>query len=105
MENSLVVYGTFIRRATKLNIDKIEMVQRRSVRFVTNCYDHTASVTNKLNNLEWDPLELREKRNRLAMMYMLIHIGLAEVNKYKYLIPESHVRTSRHLHNLAYKVV
>ena len=80
------------------------MVQRRSVRFVTNCYDRTASVTDMLNNLGWDPLELRKKRNRLAMVCTL-HNGLAEINKYKYLIPESYVRTSRHLHNLAYKLV
>ena len=39
-------------------------------------------------------------------MYML-HNGLAEIEKYKYwyLFPESHVRTSRHLYNLACKVV
>ena len=38
------------------------------------------------------------------MMYMLNN-GLAEIDKYQYLFPESQVRTSRHLHNLAYKVV
>ena len=39
------------------------------------------------------------------MMYMLNN-GLAEIDiKYQYLVPESQVRTSRHLHNLAYKVV
>ena len=71
---------------------------------MTNCYDHTASVTDMLNNLGWDSLELRRKRNGLAIMYML-HNGLAEIEKYKYLFPESHVRISRHLHNLACKVV
>ena len=38
------------------------------------------------------------------MMYMLNN-GLAEIDKYQYLVLESQVRTSRHLHNLAYKVV
>ena len=71
---------------------------------MTNCYDRTASVTDMLNNLGWDSLELRRKRNGLAIMYML-HNGLAEIGKYKYLFPESHARTSRHLHNLACKVV
>ena len=60
---------------------------------MTNCYDRTASVTDMLNNLGWDSLELRRKRNSLAMMNMLIHNGLAEIEKYKYLTPESHVRT------------
>ena len=82
-----------IKPPTKLNIDKIEMVQRWSACFVTNCYDRTASVTDMLNNLGWDSLELRRKRNSLAMMNMLIHNGLAEIEKYKYLTPESHVRT------------
>ena len=50
-----------------------------------------------------DPLELKGKRNRLAMMYMFNN-GLAEIDKHKYLIPEFQVHTSRYLHNLAYKV-
>ena len=37
------------------------------------------------------------------MMYML-HNGLVEIDKNKYLIPDFHVRTCRHLHNLAYEV-
>ena len=80
------------------------MMQRRSARFVTNCYDRTASVTDMLNNLGWYYLKLRRKRNRLAMIYMPNN-GLAEIDKYQYLVPKSHVRTSRHLHNLAYKAV
>ena len=40
----------------------------------------------------------------MAIMYML-HNGLAEIEKCKYLFPEYHVRTSSHLHNLACKVV
>ena len=36
-------------------------------------------------------------------MYML-HNGLVEIDKNKYLIPDFHVRTCRHLHNLAYEV-
>ena len=80
------------------------MVQRRSARFVANCYDRTASVTDVLNNPGWDSLKLRRKRNSLAMIYILNN-GLAEIDNYQYLVPKSHVRTSRHLHNLAYKVV
>ena len=37
------------------------------------------------------------------MMYMLQN-GLVEIDKNKYLIPDFHVRTCRHLHNLAYEV-
>ena len=46
------------------------------------------------------------EENGLVMMDMLNN-GLAEIDiKYqRYLVPESQMRTSRHLHNLAYKVV
>ena len=67
------------------------MVQRRSARFVTNCYDRTASVTDMLNNLGWDYLKFKAGNSRLVMMYMLNN-GLAEIDKYQYLVPESQVR-------------
>ena len=40
------------------NIAKLEMVQRRVARFVTNNYhnDRTASVTQMLHSLQWDTL-------------------------------------------------
>ena len=47
---------------------------------MTNFYDRTASVTDVLNNLRWDSLKLRRKRNGLAMMYML-NDALAEIGK------------------------
>ena len=36
--------------------DKIEMVQRRAARFVTNDYGQTSSVTEMIANLGWDTL-------------------------------------------------
>jgi hypothetical protein len=43
---------------TKENINKLEAVQRRSVRFVYD-FRHTTSVTPMLNELNWAPLQER----------------------------------------------
>jgi hypothetical protein len=43
---------------TKENIDKLERVQRRAARYVYNNYDYSPSVTTKLENLKWQPLEV-----------------------------------------------
>ena len=69
------------------------MVERRSARIVSNCYDRSASVTDMVNNLGWDSLELRRKRNRLTMMYLLHMVLLKQISIS--IISESHVRTSR----------
>jgi hypothetical protein len=47
---------------TKDAINKIEMVQRRAARYVTNRYRNTSSVTSMLGDLEWDTLETRRKK-------------------------------------------
>ena len=37
---------------TKQNKDRVEMVQRRAARYVLNCYERTASVTEMLKQLD-----------------------------------------------------
>ena len=44
---------------TKEYIQKIEMVQHRAARYVTNRYHNTSSVTSMLDHLEWETLESR----------------------------------------------
>ena len=86
---------------TQQNIDKIEMLQRRAARYTLNRYHNTSSVTEMLQELNWDTLELRRKRSRLKMLYKM-HNSLVDVNYHQYLIPAG--RQSRHLHKYAYKV-
>jgi hypothetical protein len=38
---------------TQANINKVESIQRRAARFVTNNYDPRASVTTLLQDLNW----------------------------------------------------
>ena len=52
---------------------KIEMVQRRAARFVSNNYRRISSVTEMISTLGWDTLEKRRDLARLRMMYRILH--------------------------------
>ena len=55
-------------------IKQIEAVQRRSVRFVRNCWKREPGiVTNMLNDLDWPSLQTRRKHARLMMLHKTIH--------------------------------
>ena len=47
---------------------KIEMVQRRAARYATNCYHNTSSVTDMLQDLEWESLESRRVKIQLTLL-------------------------------------
>lgn len=59
--------------------DTLEKVQRRAARFIFNDYSRTSSVTNMLQQLEWDKLETRRTRARLQLIYKESH-GLIPSN-------------------------
>jgi len=52
------------------DINSLEMVQRRAVRWVASNYDWQSgiSVSSTLNNLEWDTLALRGQISRLKLL-------------------------------------
>ena len=51
------------------DINKLEMIQRRSARYVTNRYHNTSSVETMLQQLKWPTLEERRKKARLTLLY------------------------------------
>ena len=53
------------------DIHRLEMVQRRAARYVTNRYHNTSSVSSMIEQLEWTTLQERRKHSRLLMMYKL----------------------------------
>ena len=57
----------------KTDVQKIEMVQRRAARFVQNRYHNTSSVTEMLEQLEWQTLEERRKIASLSIMYKMMN--------------------------------
>ena len=74
LEYSQTVWDPYIQQ----DIKAIEAVQRRAARYVTSRYRRTSSVTNMINQLEWQMLQQRRKAARLTMFYK-IHNGLVAV--------------------------
>jgi len=52
-------------------IHRIDIVQRRAARYVTNRYHNTSSVSDMLEDLNWTPLQERRKQSRLVMIYKM----------------------------------
>ena len=63
VEYASVVWSPY----TKDDINKIEKVQRRAARWVSNDYSSYSSVTDMVSNLGWRSLENRRTDTRLAM--------------------------------------
>lgn len=71
---------------TDTDIRKLEMVQRRAVRFVFNDYQRTSSVTEMMEKLGWQTLQQRRDYARLTMMYRIVH-QLADIPAEPYFTP------------------
>ena len=71
----------------KYQVDKLEKVQRKPVRFVKNCWIREEGViTNMLSDLKWDSLQTRREKARLVMFYRVTH-GLVDIPLPKDLLP------------------
>ena len=66
VEYASTVWDPHIQRNTK----KLEMVQRRAARYVTNRHRKRSSVSDMLQGLDWRTLEDRRKDARLCMLYI-----------------------------------
>ena len=51
----------------------LERIQRKAARFVTGNYDQTMSVTEMLQDLQWDTLEMMRRHTRLSTVYKMCH--------------------------------
>ena len=67
MEYSSTVWDPHTAR----NINKIEMVQRRSARFVFNNFGRTASPSEMMSQLGWESLAERRKKAKTIMMFKI----------------------------------
>ena len=67
---------------------KLEMVQRRAARYITNRYHNTSSITDMLDHLDMESLESRRTKAQLTMMFRIIN-NLVDVPAQQYLIPAS----------------
>jgi len=58
---------------TNSNINTLEMVQQKAARFVFNDYPTYSSISNMLQELQWNSLQERKIQARLFMFYKIIH--------------------------------
>ena len=82
---------------TQIYINKIEMVQRRAVRWVNSNYSTYASVSSMLDSLGWQSLEDRRADARLILFYKIVY-NLVAVPLPQYI--NHPVRMIRHMHPL-----
>ena len=78
-------------------INKLEMVQPRAARYVTNRYHNTSNVTSMLEHLEWESLESRQVKCQLTMLFKIIN-DLVDIPPDQYLT-EASTRTRSHHSN------
>ena len=83
-------------------VQKLEMVQRRAARYVTNRYHNTSSVTSMLDHLDRESLEARQTKHWLIMSFKIVH-GLVDMPSDAYLTPVS-TRTQSH-HSLKFQQI
>ena len=57
----------------QININQLEMVQRRAARFVFKNYLHHVSVTALIKELGWSELSSVRKRDPLCMMFKIVN--------------------------------
>ena len=70
----------------KKEVNKIENIQRRAVRFVLNNYNQRESVSALINHLRWDSPEKGRQLSCLLLMYR-IQNQLIAINGNHYLTP------------------
>jgi hypothetical protein len=84
-----------------MDSDKIEIVQQRAARYVTNRKRNASSVGDILQHLKWRSLEDRCRDARLVIMVKICHDKVA-VSKSDRLSPPP--RHSRNMHSQSHQV-
>ena len=91
LEYCYTVWNPYFQEAT----DKLEMVQRRAARYITNRYRNTSSVSSMLDHLQLESLESRRIKCQLTMMFKIVH-GLVDIPPEKYFTSASTRTRSEH---------
>ena len=83
------------------HVKRLESIQRKAARFVTNQHQRDVSVTGLINTLGWRPLQERRLEARLCMFYKSLH-GLAACPIPDYINPIA--TATRASHNQQYSI-
>ena len=83
-------------------IQKIEMIQRRAARYVSNRFRNTNSVSSMLDALQWEPLESRRTKIQLTLLFKIIN-DLVDIRADDYLT--STTGRTRQSHSKKYRQI
>ena len=75
------------------------MVQRRAARYATNRYHNTSSVTDMLQDVDWESLESRRVKIQLTLLFKVIQ-DLVDIPASAYLTPASTRTRANHTKKL-----
>ena len=98
LEYASPVWGPY----TQSNIYKVEMVQRRAIRWTLDNFSPYECVLQMQSRLTWRSLDQRRVDGRLCMLYKIIH-GLVAVSLPPYF--QQPERMTRHSHPLALRQI
>lgn len=87
---------------TKKDIHKVEMVQRRSIRWICHSYSYYDSVGRMQSNLGLRSLEQRRADANVILLYKIVH-GIVAIPLPAYF--EQLTRQSRHSHPYAFRQI
>ena len=71
----------------------LEKVQRSAARYVKGIYTYDSSVTQMLNELQWESLESCRDQSRIIMLYNILKQNIYLPSEY---IPEFHLQISQY---------
>ena len=86
----------------KLQINRIEKVQRIAARWTCRRWRNTSSVSEMLDELEWPSLEAQRDQSSLLLFHK-IHCGAVSIEKDKYMTPAHSLKTTRSSHSAQYR--
>ena len=92
------------------DINKIEKIQRKAVRFICNDYRSKTpgSLTNMQSDLKLPDLKVRRKEKRLCFLYNIQKGSVPAIDKNEYLIPlqnKRHIRAKKFTNCVAQNIV
>ena len=86
----------------KLQINRIEKVQRIAARWTCRRWRNTSSVSEMLDELEWPSLEAQRDQSSLLLFHK-IHCGAVSIEKDKYMTTAHSLKTTRSSHSAQYR--
>ena len=90
LEYASAIWSPYIQ----MNVDLVEAVQRRSVRFIFNNYSPYASVTETLERIDFKTLAERRNETKLIYLYKIAN-NLIEINTDDILFPRPPIHNTR----------